>query len=174
MNVCIVRHGQVPSNALKQYNADNEDLTALGIKQAEELKDKIKNMKFDLIICSPLKRAIHTAEIINVNDYKILYDDRIKERECGDLCGKPFESTIREEYWNYNTEIQYGNAENIKLFFNRVYNFLDDLKTKNYDSILIVAHSGVAKAFDGYFEGIRDGKFLDRGLRNCELKRYKI
>ena len=52
MKVYIVRHGQVLHNAMKQYNTSDEDLTELGIKQAEELRDKIKDMKFDIIISS--------------------------------------------------------------------------------------------------------------------------
>lgn len=174
MKVYIVRHGQVPHNALKQYNTNDEDLTDLGIKQAEELRDKIKNINLDIIICSPLNRAKHTADILNINHYKIIYDDRIMERSCGDLSGKPLEVTNREEYWNYNTKIKYGTSENIKLFFDRVYNFLDELKTKDYKNVLIVAHSGVSKAFNGYFEGIQDGKFLNRGLKNCEIKEYEL
>ncbi len=174
MKIYIVRHGQVPHNALKQYNTTDEDLTDFGIKQAEELRDKIKDMKFDIIICSPLKRAKHTADIININNQKIIYDNRIKERSCGNLSGKPLEVTNREEYWNYNTTIKYGTSEDIKLFFNRVYNFLDELKTKDYENVLIVAHSGVSKAFSGYFEGINDGKFLNRGLKNCEIKEYEL
>ena len=138
MKVYIVRHGQVPHNALGQYNTTDEDLTELGINQAEELRDKIKNMDFDIIISSPLNRAKHTAEIININSQKIIYDDRIRERSCGDLSGKPLEVTNREEYWNYNTTIQYGTSENIKLFFERVYNFLDVLKTKGFVYVLVV------------------------------------
>ena len=174
MKVYIVRHGQVPHNALKQYNANDEDLTDLGIKQAEELRDKIKNINFDIIICSPLNRAKHTADILNVNHHKIIYDERISERSCGDLSGKPLEVTNREEYWNYNTTIKYGTSENIKLFFDRVYNFLDELRTKDYNNVLIVAHSGVSKAFNAYFNGIKDGKFLNRGLKNCEIKMYEL
>lgn len=174
MKVYIVRHGQVPHNALKQYNTTDEDLTEIGKQQAKELRDKIKNIKFDLIICSPLNRAKHTAEIININNNKIIYDDRIRERSCGDLSGKPLEVTNREEYWNYNTKIKYGTSENIKLFFERVYKFLDELKIKEYDNVLIVAHSGVSKAFSGYFEGIQNGKFLNRGLKNCEMKEYEL
>lgn len=79
MKIYIVRHGQVLHNALKQYNVADEDLTDLGIKQAKELRDKIKNMKFDIIISSPLNRAKHTAEIINRNN-KIIYDDRKREK----------------------------------------------------------------------------------------------
>ena len=174
MKVYIIRHGQVPHNALKQYNTTDEDLTVLGIKQAEELRDKIKDMKLDIIICSPLNRAKHTAEIININNNKIIYDDRIRERSCGDLSGKPLEVTNREEYWNYYATIQYGTSENIKYFFKRVFEFLDELKTKNYKSVLIVAHSGVSKAFSAYFEGLGDGMVLNRGLKNCEIKEYEL
>ena len=70
MKVYIVRHGQVPHNVLKMYNNENEDLNETGIKQAEDLKKKIENLNFDIIISSPLIRAIHTANIINLNNKK--------------------------------------------------------------------------------------------------------
>ena len=174
MKVYIVRHGEVPHNALKQYNNENQDLNENGIRQANELKEKIKNINYDIIISSPLLRAKHTAQIINVNNKKILINDKLKERDPGDLSGKPLTVTNRDEYWNYNTTIRYGTSENIREFFKRIYNFLEDLKKEDYESVLIVAHSGVSKAFNGYFEGIKDGMFLDRGLRNCEIKEYEI
>ena len=174
MKVYIVRHGEVPHNALKQYNNENEDLNENGIRQANELKEKIKNINYDIIISSPLLRAKHTAQIINVNNKKILINDKLKERDPGDLSGKPLTVTNRDEYWNYNTTIRYGTSENIREFFKRIYNFLEDLKKEDYESVLIVAHSGVSKAFNGYFEGIKDVMFLDRGLRNCEIKEYEI
>lgn len=74
MNIYIVRHGQVPHNALKQYNITDEDLTDLGIKQAEELREMIKNTEFDIIISSPLIRAVHTANIININNKEIIFN----------------------------------------------------------------------------------------------------
>lgn len=173
MKIYIVRHGQVPHNALHQYNTVDEDLNELGVNQAVELGKKIKDIHFDIVISSPLARAKHTAEIIT-NNGEIFFDDRIKERNCGSLSGQPLEVTNREEYWNYYSTIQYGTSENIQEFFKRVYDFLDELKTKDYESILIVAHSGVSKAFSGYFEGIQDGKFLNRGLKNCEIKEYEV
>ena len=174
MKVYIVRHGEVPHNALKQYNNENEDLNENGIRQANELKEKIKNINYDIIISSPLLRAKHTAQIINVNNKKILINDKLKERDPGDLSGKPLTVTNRDEYWNYNTTIRYGTSENIREFFKRIYNFLEDLKKEDYESVLIVAHSGVSKAFNGYFEGIKDGEFLNRGLKNCEIKKYEL
>lgn len=174
MKIYIVRHGQVPHNALKIYSNENEDLNEIGIKQAEDLKNRIENLNFDIIISSPLIRTIHTANIININNKKIITDDRLIERNPGDLNGKPISYTNREEYWDFNSKIQYGTSENMRDFFNRVFDFLDDLKTKNYESVLIVAHSGVSKAFSAYFQGINDGKFLEHGLKNCEIKQYEF
>lgn len=174
MNVYIARHGQVPHNALGQYNSSDEDLTELGILQAEKLRDKIKNIHFDIVISSPLLRATHTEYILTNYDDSIIIDERLRERSCGNLSGEPLDVTNREEYWNYYSNIQYGVNENIQDFFRRVYNFLDELKTKRYENVLIVAHSGVSKAFSGYFEGINDGLFLNRGLKNCEIKQYHL
>lgn len=130
MKVYIVRHGQVPHNVLMQYNAVDGDLTELGIQQAEELKDKIKNLHFDIVISSSLLRATPTEYILTNYDNSIITDERLRERSCGTLSGQPLEITNREEYWNYNSNIQYGISENIQDFFKRVYSFLDELKTK--------------------------------------------
>ncbi len=174
MKIYLVRHGQVKNNILNQYNSIDEDLTEEGIKQVENLKKKIKNINFDIVISSPLLRATHTEYILTNYDDKIITDDRIRERRCGNLSGQPFEMINREEYWNYYSKIQYGISENIQDFFKRVFDFIDDLKTKNYKNVLITAHSGVSKAFSAYFEGIKDGKFLKRGLKNSELKIYEL
>ena len=174
MKVYIVRHGEVPHNALKQYNSADEDLNEVGVLQANALKEKIKDLNYDIIISSPLVRARHTASIINVHNKEVIIDERIKERDPGDLSGKSLTVTNREEYWNYNTKVQYGTSEDIKEFFKRVYDFLDELKKKDYSSVLVVAHSGVSKAFSAYFEGLGDGKVLNRGLKNCEIKEYEL
>ena len=60
MEILLTRHGQTEWNLLKKYKADIE-LNEKGIKQAEETRDSLKNEKIDLILCSPLKRAIQTA-----------------------------------------------------------------------------------------------------------------
>lgn len=174
MKVYIARHGQTITNSLKFHSLEDDVLTELGIKQAEELRDKIKNMNFDIVISSPLPRTKQTTNIININNIKVIYDERIKERDPGSLAGKSREKENREEYWNYHSTIQYGTSEKIQQLFDRVFDFLDELKTKEYKNVLIVAHSGVSKAFSAYFEGIQDGKLLNRGLKNCEIKEYEL
>ncbi|MBQ9319140.1 MAG: histidine phosphatase family protein [Bacilli bacterium] len=175
MKIYLVRHGQCESNVIGRYNFVNEDINEVGIKQAENLRDIIKNINYDIIISSPLKRALHTAHIININNKKIITDDRLVERKHGSLEGKSIGETNREDYWNYYTNNRYGTEESIPNLCYRVKEFLDELKNKKYEDVLIVAHSGVSKAFYVYFNGIpKDGKLLNFGLKNTEIKEYEL
>lgn len=173
VNVYLIRHGEVNHNLNKTYNRENEDLNDTGINQALELRDKMENIPYDLIISSPLKRALHTANIINIKNKEIIIDNRLIERDPGNLSGKSLTITNRNEYWNYYSKMQYGTSESIISTYNRVKDFLDEMKTKDYKNILIVAHSGISKLFYAYFNGIpKDGNLLKLGLKNCEIKKY--
>ena len=175
MKLYLIRHGQCESNVIGRFNYVNEDINEVGIKQAEDLREKIKDIDYDIIISSPLLRALHTAEIINVNNKEIITDDRLQERKHGSLEGVSCSLVDRDEQWNYYSEKRFGTAEMTKELCNRVKEFLDELKEKNYKSVLIVAHSGVSKAFYVYFNGVpEDGKLLNLGLKNTEVKEYEL
>lgn len=174
MRLVLVRHGETTNNFFRLYNTETEDLNDTGIKQAKSLKNKIKKIDYDIVISSPLLRTRHTTNIINTKNRQVIFDDRIKERNHGRLSGIPLDSIDRTEYWNYYSSNRYGESESVQELFNRVFDFIDELKHKEYNSVLIVTHSGVSKAFSAYFEGIKDGKFLNRGLKNCEIKEYDI
>ena len=77
MQIYLVRHGQVPHNALGIYCEIDEDLNEVGIKQAKGLAERIKNIEYDMIISSPLLRTRHTAEIINTKNKNIIIDERM-------------------------------------------------------------------------------------------------
>lgn len=175
MKIYLIRHGEVNHNLYKTYNRENEDLNDTGIKQALDLRENIKNISYDLIISSPLKRAFHTANIINIKNKEIIIDERLTERDPGSLSGMPLTVTNRDEYWNYYSKMQYGTSESIKSAYDRVKSFLDELRYKEYENILIVAHSGISKLFYAYFNGIpEDGNLLKLGLKNCEIKEYLL
>lgn len=174
MNIYLVRHGEVEHNRLRYYSTEDEDLNENGIKQAYELKEKIADIDYEICYCSTLIRAKHTAEIINCKNKNIITIDRLTERNPKMLNGRPIDFTDREEYWKYDSKIDYG-AETIDELFQRVFSFIDELKNVNYENVLIVAHSGVSKAFYAYFNGIPDDKkFLNLGLKNCEIKQYLL
>lgn len=175
MKIYFVRHGQTDSNLNGVFNISDEDINDNGIKQAEEIREKIKELDYEVVYCSPLKRTIQTANIINVQNKNIIYDERLVERKFPGLVGKPLETVNREEYWNYYSDKRFEDEETVKELFERVHGFLNELKNKNYKCVLIVAHGGVSRGFYSYFNGIpEDGIFLKLGQKNCEIREYEF
>ena len=79
MKLYLARHGQTDWNL--EHKAQGQvdiPLNDTGIKQAEELKDKLKSYDFDICYCSPLKRAIQTAEIAVDGRTQIILDGNLK------------------------------------------------------------------------------------------------
>ena len=103
MKIYIARHGQTDWNSQhKAQGRTDIPLNETGIKQAEALRDNIKNIKFTAVYASPLKRAAKTAEVATDNKYNIIFDDRLVERSFGDYEGKEIsgwvEATDIKEY----------------------------------------------------------------------------
>lgn len=175
MEIYLIRHGQCDSNVKYIYNYKDEDINQNGIEQAESLRDQIKNIDYDIVISSPLLRAKHTAEIVNVKNKGIILDERIREREHGSLEGEPIDSIDKEDFYNYYSKEKYGTSESFPDVVKRVNIFLCDLKNKDYNKVLIVSHNGISRAFYAYFNGIpEDGKFWNLGMKNTEIKEYEL
>ena len=92
--LCLVRHGQTDWNRLEiiQGREDNP-LNALGRQQAEESAAFLSQEEWDVIVSSPLSRAVHTAQAIatacGIEHKAILLDERFIEREFGAASGQP-------------------------------------------------------------------------------------
>ena len=176
----ITRHGETQWNREKRIMGRcDEPLNETGIAQAYELKEKLKDYDYDLIICSPLIRTRQTAEIINEDrNIEIVYDERIIERDFGEFDGAHKDEFPYFAFWDYYLNEHYQKAENIRDFFNRVYDFLDDIKEDCQNrNILLVTHGGVSMPVDCYFKkAIPEGHLSGTGLalRNCEIRTYRF
>ncbi len=177
MNLYVIRHGRTNNNDKHLFNGGtDEDINQTGIQQAKMAKEKIKSLPIDLIICSPMKRTKHTAQIINDKEIPIIYDERLIERDAGELTLKPNEAVDGEAYWNYHST-KYKNLETVPELFKRVHPVLDEIQEKYKDkNILIVTHNGVARAIYAYFYGLpEDGNIRNIGIHeNCEIRKYKM
>ena len=74
--------------------------------------------------------------------------------------------------------MQFESAENIQVFFKRVYDFLEDITEKYKDkNVLLVAHGGISIPVECYFKGnIPEGSLVDAGLvlGNCQVRSYDV
>ena len=85
--IYIIRHGQTDWNKEKVMQGQTDiPLNETGKEQAREQGEKLKNIVFDYIFCSPLTRTKQTLKNLNVKcKTKIIYDDRLKERNYGEF-----------------------------------------------------------------------------------------
>ena len=178
MNILVTRHGETDWNLLKkiQGRVDNE-LNEKGISQARETKEKLKDEKIDLIICSPLKRTRQTADIINEGrNIEIIYDEDIIERDFGEFEGCDVSELDKVDFWNPLNDFSSLRAENVNDLFKRINNFLEKIKKEYPDKrILIVTHGGVSIPIYCYFNEIEnDKKLYFYSLKNCEVASYDL
>lgn len=170
--IYIVRHGQTDWNIEGRYQGRiDTDLNEVGIKQAEEICKELKNVEFDKVFSSPLKRAYKTAQIICDNE--ITVDERLIERCNGKLEGK-----LKSEYENKfsfsnPSENRFG-IEPLFEFRKRISEFFDYI-LKNYKgkNILVVTHAGVSIYARCYFEGEpTNSDYSKYKLKNCDILKY--
>ena len=173
MKIKFVRHGETDLNypVRRMQGISDYDLNINGIKQAEDIKNKLAEEDFDIIISSPLKRAKRTAEIINeLKKIDIIFDDRIIERNYGQLEGQLF----KKEYCNLDYDFESIGGESINIYKARLKDFIFEIKKKYYNKkVLVVAHNGVISVISCILEGEPEDKnFENRGIKNGEIKEF--
>lgn len=173
MKLYLVRHGQTDANVSHLFNGINEkDLTEFGVEQAKQLIPEIEKLPLDLIISSPLKRTVHTAQILNCKNIELITDKRLIERDYKDLTLKPI-SFIKNKDSLYDLG-SYEEIEGIESFqsmYDRIESFIKEIKFNyNNKNILIVTHGDVIVAIKMYIEKKKNPDYP----KTCELIRYEI
>ncbi|TAN20022.1 MAG: histidine phosphatase family protein [Actinomycetota bacterium] len=94
--IYLVRHGQTELNVSGVLRGHlDPKLDALGILQARLLGEVLGREELQLIVSSPLKRAVETAaEIAKCSGVKLELDPRLVDRDYGPWAGKAKEAVI--------------------------------------------------------------------------------
>ena len=109
MSLYFIRHGQTVLNTKVMFNGEvDEELNETGIVQATKAGEKFKDVKIDLIYCSPLKRTRHTMELLNLDkNIPVIYEERLVERKAGELAHKEIDMDfLQNVFLNINTDVK--------------------------------------------------------------------
>lgn len=123
------------------------DLSQLGVQQSIKLTDLIKGKHFDIVFCSDLKRAVHSAKLTFEGKVKIIPDARLRECNYGKYNAKT--SEIVEPMQENHIIKRFPGGESYEDVKKRMSDFLDFLK-KNYPGkhVAIVSHKAPQLALD--------------------------
>lgn len=181
LNIYLLRHGETEQNLKGLYYGKLDiDITDKGIKQIEYINNKVKNITFDKIYVSNMKRAMSSADII-LKDKHIPYiiDKRLSEMNLGVFEGKNYEDIQREypiEYKEWSNDWKaYAppKGESYISFYERVKEFFQEILKLEDENVLLVTHSGVIRSILTYTMGENLDVFWKFGSKNGDLTLIK-
>ncbi|HHD92124.1 MAG TPA: histidine phosphatase family protein [Candidatus Portnoybacteria bacterium] len=184
--IYIIRHGKTDFNEQSRYLGSIDiPLNSTGKEQAIKVRNYFNDLRdrdIDIIISSPLKRAIETAKIIKPDNLKIVPDPAFMERNIGVYEGLT-KDEAKEKYprlFTKNITRIFNEAptggETILEVQDRVFAGLNKIKEIYQEkNILIITHAFVAKVINKYFNPqISEQDFFNFVLQNAEIKKYKF
>lgn len=166
--IYFVRHGRTEWNAIRRMQGQwNSDLDDLGREQAEINGRWLAGVGIEALFASPLDRTRQTAEIINRHlDLPIVYDDRLKEWDCGDWSGwlyAEIEEKWPEEWQAWRADLFHyrsPNGENYPDMIARSAPFLEELRAHPARTIAVVSHGMIGKAMISTLLGLDEARTL--------------
>ncbi len=176
MNIYFARHGQT------QWNKDNRvcgrtdlPLTEKGKEQAQKLAENLATEKIDIIISSPLQRAIQTSEIVAKHfGCNIIIDERLIEQNYGiyegvDRKNKDFLNNKR------NFAYKYPDGESMMQVAVRVYPLIEELKERYAGkNVLLICHGGVCRVIKTYFQDMTNDEYFNYSLENAGFEKFYV
>lgn len=160
--IYLLRHGQSTFNALPQTSSDDPTLidaplSELGRQQVAVIAKEVQQLQVDLIVTSPLTRALQTAiAVVPSLSSPILVHPLLRERlfstcdigRSPDVLATEFPtldfSHLDPIWWHQGTKDgDRDGIETLEVFEQRITAFCHWLKIRPERSILVVGHSDV-------------------------------
>lgn len=178
MRIYLVRHGETELNQKKCYYGHTDvELSENGVRQAKELGTFFREHSFDMVVSSPLIRAVRTAEYISEGrGQQIVVDERLTEQNFGIFEGFTYEQLLERypaelESWNQDfSGYRIPEGESFSDVRKRIDNFTEELSGRE-GTMLLVAHKGTLGHFlasslglplEGYWNFV-----FDQGCYSC-------
>lgn len=144
MKLTFVRHTSVDVEPGICYGQSDVELRPTFPEEAAKVRENLRGRKFDAVFTSPLSRCVRLAERCGYRD--AVRDNRLKELNFGEWEMKRFDEitdTRLQEWYEDYFNVRPTGGESFADQQVRLRNFIDSLRGKGYDSVLIFAHGGI-------------------------------
>ena len=167
MRMFVVRHGESENNISALWSGWSDvNLTQKGYEDAQKVGEMLKNIKFDRVYSSDLKRAVETAKTAlpgcDCHQSRLL-----REVNVGNIAGSPY-SCISYEKRVYASKYGYGEfgGESREEFRNRLISFIKEIEKEDFENVILFSHAGVLTEM---LSIVTDSEFTKRKIKctNC-------
>lgn len=179
----FIRHGQTDYNAKKiiQGSGVDSSLNTKGKRQAQQFFDYYHNVPFQLIITSALKRTKQTVLPFNPLNIPQESTPLINEMHWGIHEGKKGTAKMRDSYLNMiaswkagDLDVSMEGGESARDLLKRLDKFLEDLKSKSENQILICTHGRALRALNVLMRKESAGEMEKYKFHNTCLYKYQL
>lgn len=174
MRILVVRHGQTSWNVHnKVCGRTDVPLTEEGLKQARQVALIMKEKALDVIVSSPLQRAIQMSRLVSeACGVPVEVDERLIELNFGIYEGVDrADSRYLENKRHF--AYRFPGGESMMKAAHRVYGLLEELKEKYPNkTVLLVCHGGICRMVCTYFEDMTNEEFFHYSPENAAIQEY--
>ena len=159
----LVRHGETIDNARQVMQGQTQGaLNEVGIQQAQELAERLKDERIDAFVASDLRRSVDTCRILaEPHRLPVITTPLLRERDWGSFTGR-FIPDLKGEPWS-------DDIESLETLLSRAYAFLNYIKESFPDQrVVAVGHGIINKAIQAvHFD--KKMRQVER-MTNCEVR----
>jgi 2,3-bisphosphoglycerate-dependent phosphoglycerate mutase len=147
MAILLVRHGETDGNAARILQRPEVPLNARGMRQAEQLAQRLIALGFAHVICSDLLRARMTAVPLSARSGLTIEESQLlQERNFGDLRGMPYAALPEDPF---GPDVAPPNGEDWATFHARVaeaFAFVVRRRRGVNGNLVVITHGLVCRA----------------------------
>jgi phosphoserine phosphatase len=181
LELVIVRHGETAWNAEDRFRGRvNIELSERGLQQVERLADYLGSKKIEAVYCSPLRRAVQTAEAIaRRQKVAVQPTEKLTDLDFGEWEGvtrqevKSRYGDLYEKWLDRPDLAQVPGGESLEDARKRSLSAVDDIMEKHKSgSVAIVTHRAVTKVLICALLGLDDSHFWNIEHDTCGVTTF--
>jgi probable phosphoglycerate mutase len=147
MTILLVRHGETDGNAARILQRPEVPLNARGIRQTEQLAQRLMALGFVHVVSSDLLRARMTAAPLTTRAGMTIEETPLlQERNFGDLRGMPYAALAEDPF---GPDVAPPNGEDWPTFHARVaeaFAFMVRTRRSLNGNLVVITHGLVCRA----------------------------
>ncbi len=184
--IYIFRHSESVDNERGIFSGRSDvELSVYGRKQAQQVARKLKDKEIDLAFVSPLLRAKESLDYVLLYhpQIKVIYDERIIERDYGELTGKDKRIYAKKHpklfpIYHRSYDVPPPDGESIVQVEKRVNLFIKDMlkiiKKRKAKGVVIATHSNAIRPMRKYFENLSNKEMMQIENKTGEIFEYQV
>jgi probable phosphoglycerate mutase len=170
MSIILVRHGETAGNASRILQRPEVPLNERGIRQAEQLAERLQALEIAHVLCSDLIRARMTAAPLLVRTRGAIEESALlQERNFGDLRGTPYADLPEDPF---GADFAPPNGESWRAFHERVaaaFTLIAARRSALRGDLLVVTHGLVCSVLLNQHLNLAAGLLAPRGFDNTSV-----